>query len=249
VFPVMGTMTSIVVAETGRALLGDEALATALDAAQRELELVDHRFSHYAIDSEISTWLGGGAISPEAVADFDHVLRQCGRLSEASGGVFTVRNPSTGTLDTAGYVKGYGIRRASDVLRSQGLRDFLLCVGGDTFCSGSPVSGRPWRVAIADPGRSHGISALVELTDLGVATSGAGERGDHIWSGSGGTRGELASFTVIGPDIAEADAYATIGFAMGEHGVAWVARHNGYRSLAIRPDGSLVGDAALVSAA
>ena len=58
-----------------------------------------------------------------------------------------------------------------------------------------------------------------------------------------------ASFTVVSPDIAEADAYATIGFALGEAGIDWVANREGYRSLAIRPDGTLVGDAALVSVA
>ena len=54
---------------------------------------------------------------------------------------------------------------------------------------------------------------------------------------------------MTGPDIAEADAYATIGFAMGEDGIAWVARHDGYRSLAVRADGSVLSDAALVSVA
>jgi len=249
VFPVMGTMTSIVVAESDDARLGREQVAAALQAAQRELELVDQRFSHYAPDSDITRWLAGGAISPEAVADFDYVLRQCGRLRHDSEGVFTVKNPKTGTVDTAGYVKGYGIRRAADVLRTHGVHNFLLTVGGDTYCAGRPSADRPWRVAVADPQRPRAIAALVEVADGAVATSGTAERGDHIWNAVGPAPRALLSFTVIGPDIAEADAFATIGFAMGEAGIAWVARHEGYRSLAIRPDGSAIGDAALVSAA
>jgi thiamine biosynthesis lipoprotein len=249
VFPVMGTMASILVAEADLQRLGDAMVTRALEAAQRELELLDHRFSHYAPDSEISTWLAGGSISPEAVADFDYVLRQCGRLKDDSDGVFTVENPATGTVDTAGYVKGYAIRRAADVLRRNEIRNLLVCVGGDTYACGQPEAGRPWRVAVADPQRPRRIAALVEATDLAVATSGTAERGEHIWNGVGGAHGELASFTVIGPDVAEADAFATIGFAMGESGVDWVARHNGYWSLAIRTDGTLLGDAALVSVA
>jgi FAD:protein FMN transferase len=249
VFPVMGTMTSIVVAAADRARLGATAVDAALDAAQRELELLDHRFSHYAANSEIVTWLSGGPISPDAVADFDYVLRQCGRLSDESNGVFTLRNPRTGGVDTAGYVKGYAIRRAAEVLRQRGVRNFLLCVGGDNFCSGQPDDARPWRVAVADPQRRRAVAALVEVSDLAVATSGSSERGDHIWNPAGPERRELLSFTVVGPDIAEADAYATIGYAMGVSGIAWVAQHAGYRSLAIRTDGTLVGDAALVSAA
>jgi thiamine biosynthesis lipoprotein len=248
-FPVMGTMASILIAQTDCAVLGRAAVTSALDHARRELELLDHRFSHYTTDSEISTWLAGGAISPDAVADFDYVLRQCGRLRAESSGVFTVRNPRTGTVDTAGYVKGYAIRRAAEALRGHGVGSFLVCVGGDTYCAGHPDETRPWRVAVADPQRSHGVAALVEVSDLAVATSGSSERGEHIWRGPDPASTDLLSFTVIGPDVAEADAYATIGYAMGEAGVDWVARRNGYRSLAIRTDGTMVGDAALVSVA
>ena len=53
----------------------------------------------------------------------------------------------------------------------------------------------------------------------------------------------------MGPDIAEADAYATVGFAMGEGGMAWVSAHHGYRSLIVRTDGTVRSDVALVSAA
>jgi thiamine biosynthesis lipoprotein len=102
-------------------------------------------------------------------------------------------------------------------------------------------------VAVQDPRRSHAVLALVDATDLAVATSGTAERGDHIWRLDAVSTGIL-SFTVVGPDIAEADAFATVGFAMGESGMAWVRRHEGYRSLVVRPDGSCVSDAALVSA-
>lgn len=244
----MGTMASITVADPDGRLdcdVVDEALA----AAQRELERADRRFSHYTLDSEISVWLSGGAVSPDALADFDFVIRQCRRLRDASDGVFSMRNPRTGGVDTAGYVKGYAIRRAAEALRGRQVADFLLCVGGDTYCSGRPDRSRPWSVAVADPFRRNGVAAIVELTDAAIATSGTAERGEHIWSGRGARAGELASFTVVGPDIAEADAFATIGFAMGESGVAWVSRHDGYRSLAIRTDGTAFGDAALVSAA
>lgn len=248
-FPVMGTVASIVVATGVRDVLGADAVESALDAAQRQLEGADHRFSHYTRESEISVWLGGGSVSPEALADFDYVIRECGRLRDESGGVFTMRDPRTGGVDTAGFVKGYAIRRAAEVLRSLGVHDFMLCVGGDTYCSGHADADRPWRVGVVDPMRSKAVAAIVELTDLAIATSGTAERGDHIWNGRGPARSDLASFTVVGPDIAEADAFATIGFAMGESGVAWVAAHEGYRSLAIRPDGSAIGDAALVSVA
>jgi len=244
----MGTIASVLVARHDVHRLGDETIDRAILAARRDLEILDHRFSHYSLDSEISTWLSGGAVSPDALADFDHVLRACGRLNEDSSGVFTIKNPDSGRVDTAGYVKGFAMRRAAHTLRIFDITSFVIGVGGDTYCSGRPEQSRPWRVAVSDPRSGRGVVALVDATDTAIATSGTAERGDHIWNASRSARSEILSFTVVGPDIAEADAYATIGFAMGEPGMAWVAERAGYRSLVVRADGTLVSDADLTTA-
>ena len=57
----------------------------------------------------------------------------------------------------------------------------------------------------------------MRLREGAVATSGAYERGAHIVDPHTGRppRGVL-SVTVVGPDLATADAYATAAFAMGE---------------------------------
>jgi thiamine biosynthesis lipoprotein len=248
VFPVMGTMASIVVAEGDRERLGPAAVGTALQDARALLESMDRRFSHYRLDSDISRWSSGHDVGDEAAAEIEHVLLECGRLHADSDGVFRARNPRTGALDTAGYVKGYAIGRAAGLLRAAGLVNVVVGIGGDAYCAGRASDDRPWRVAVQDPGRSHGVLAMIEATDAAVATSGTAERGEHIWRGTAEPTTGLRSFTVVGPDIAEADAFATIGFAMGEAGMAWVNRHDGYRSLVVRTDATVVSDAALVSA-
>ncbi len=250
VFPVMGTVASLVIADQDVDALGRAAVDAALRSTRAVLESMDRRFSHYRRDSDISRWVAGDDVAPDAAEEIAHVLGECGRLHADSEGVFRARNPRTGALDTAGFVKGYAIARAAAHLRDLGAGGFMVGVGGDVHCTGRASDGRPWRVAIQDPHASHGVLALVEAVDSAVATSGTAERGDHIWRpdtrpvGSG-----LRSFTVMGPDIAEADAYATVGFAMGESGMAWVAAHDGYRSLIVRTDGTVTSDAALVSAA
>lgn len=252
VFPVMGTVSSIVVPDHEVGRVGRDAVDAALHEARLELERMDLRFSHYSVHSDISRWIAGDDLAPEILADIEHVLRQCGRLHADSDGVFRPRNPRTGSLDTAGYVKGYAIGRAADELRRHGLSSFVVGVGGDAAFAGRPTPDRPWQVAIQDPARRFGVAAVLPVVDGAVATSGATERGDHIWGVAAGTAAEgggLASFSVVGPDIAEADAFATIGFAMGEDGVDWVARHEGYRSVIVRADGSVRSDAALVSVA
>ena len=49
----------------------------------------------------------------------------------------------------------------------------------------------------------------------------------------------LRSVTVVGPDLSVADAYATAALAMGERGLAWLAKRvaDGYESAAVTDDG------------
>jgi thiamine biosynthesis lipoprotein len=76
-----------------------------------------------------------------------------------------------------------------------------------------------------------------------VATSGAYERGRHIVDPhTGAPPAGVLSVTVIGPDLATADAYATAAFAMGEAGPAWTARLRGYDAMTV-----LTGDAVLAT--
>jgi thiamine biosynthesis lipoprotein len=43
--------------------------------------------------------------------------------------------------------------------------------------------------------------------------------------------------TVVGPDLALADAYATAAFVMGVDGLTWVHQHSGYGAFATLADG------------
>ena len=254
VFPVMGTTASIVVAQADVLSLGAERVNEALTDVEHLLKAMDARFSHYRGDSDISRWQAGEAIDAVALDDIEFVLAQCAELERASGGVFTVRDPRTGLLDTAGFVKGHAIGRAAGLLDQSGIANAMVGVGGDVQCSGRASQDRPWRVAVQDPRQRMGVLAVIDATDLAVATSGRSERGDHLWSltwdGAQLREDEVIdSFTVVGPRIDKADAYATIGYAMGESGIGWVARQEGYRSVVVRGDGSVAGDAALVSPA
>ena len=42
--------------------------------------------------------------------------------------------------------------------------------------------------------------------------------------------------TIVGPELATADAYATAAFAMGEAGVNWSSRLPGYEAMTILQD-------------
>ena len=78
---------------------------------------------------------------------------------------------------------------------------------------------------------------MLAVEDLGVATSGEYERGAHILDPhTARPPAGLLSGTIVGPDLAIADAYATAAFAMGADGPAWTASLEGYDAMCISSD-------------
>jgi thiamine biosynthesis lipoprotein len=210
----------------------------ALDQVVAWLHWVDRTFSTYRDDSDISR-LGRGELdildcAPE-VAD---VLRRCAALNQETDGYFDCH--AGGRLDPSGYVKGWAIERASDMLIAAGSVNHCVNGGGDVQCCGSAAADRPWGVGIADPLRPRATIATVTGPDLAVATSGIAERGRHIVDPHTGARpAVLASVTVYGRRLADVDAYATAAFAMGERAAGWLTR-KALSALLVRADGRLV---------
>ena len=248
-FPVMGTMASVAVAQEDVRVLGQEVVDRAVADARAELDRVEQVFSHYRSDSDITRWANGEVLDDASRVEIELVLAECAHLTALSDGDFLIVDPRTGELDTAGYVKGYGIENAVAVLRDAGLSDFALGVGGDAYFAGEITPGQAWRVAVQDPRDSGSVVAVLEARDCAVATSGRAERGDHVWSRPGSDRSDLLSATVVGPSVALADAFATVAFAKGARGLDWIGQQQDYRCLIMQADGSTLSTAALVSAA
>jgi FAD:protein FMN transferase len=202
-----------------------------LEPAFAGLREADAVFSTYREDSDIRRLDRGEAALADVHPDVDAVLTACLQLGRATGGFFSVR--PAGRLDPSGYVKGWAVARAADALAAAGARRFCINAGGDVI-----ARGQPWRVGIRHPQERDELAAVVEVEDLAVATSGEYERGGHILDPHTGRRPTgLLSVTIVGPDLALADAYATAAFAMGgEAGPAWTAGLDGYEALCITGD-------------
>jgi thiamine biosynthesis lipoprotein len=85
------------------------------------------------------------------------------------------------------------------------------------------------------------VAAVLRTRGLAVATSGSYERGAHVVDPRTGRAPQgVASVTVLGPDLATADAYSTAAFAMGAEGPAWTAGLEGYDALTILADGRVL---------
>lgn len=197
---------------------------------------VDRRFSTFKPDSEVSRLQRGEVRLDDCSADLRTVLARCADLWRETDGYFDVY--AGGRLDPSGYVKGWAVQVASEMLTAAGAVNHLVDAGGDIQTRGRPTAGEEWRIGIRHPWEGSKICWAVSGTDLAVATSGTYERGLHVIDPRTGLPdGHLRSVTVIGRDLALADAYATTAVAMGERGPAWLRTLHDHEFLVITEDG------------
>lgn len=229
---VMGTVVSF-------ALTGpEEASRVAVTRACAELHRIDARFSPWRSDSAVSRLRRGELDPDELPDDLADVLARCRRARRLSAGWF---DPwaMPGGVDPTGLVKGWAIERAASIVRAGEVTAGVISGGGDIACFGTPRGGGPWRIGIRHPWRADALAAVVELDGGGVATSGTYERGEHLIDPRTQTpRARLASATVIGPDLALADALATALAVAGTDLLARVDRLADYEAHLVGLDGT-----------
>ena len=150
----------------------------------------------------------------------------------------TLRKARAGVrLDLSAVAKGYAVDRAQAALTEAGFEAFFLEVGGEVFARGGSGVRDDWMVGIeapsADPLAPRRVFTSLYVTGVGVATSGDyrnlrelnGELQSHIFDPRTGepVSKALGSVTVIAPDCATADAYATAAMVMGlDRGMEWL---------------------------
>ena len=199
------------------------------------LREVDATFSTYREDSDISRLDRGELSLADCRPEVDEVLTRCMALERTTGGFFSVR--PAGRLDPSGFVKGWAVAEAARRLAGAGAERFCIDAAGDVVAHGRPEPERPWRVGIRHPAQHERLAAVLGVEDLAVATSGEYERGAHILDPhTGRSPSGLLSVTVVGPDLATADAYATAAFAMGADGPEWTASLGGYDAMCVTSD-------------
>ena len=222
----------------------DDAGRDGLDDAVAWLHHVDETFSTYRIDSPISR-LGRGELTLDDVSDeIRSILLLCERLRHETNGAFdalAVPAPNGTTLDPSGVVKGWSIEQAAHILERYGHTDFLINGGGDIAVRGVAAPGRPWRIGIRSPHDAKAIAVAVDARGpMAIATSGSYERGAHIVDPfTGAPVADVASVTVIGPDLTLADAYATAVYVMGAVGLEWLTHRGEYEGCVIAHDGEM----------
>ncbi|MDX6513366.1 MAG: FAD:protein transferase [Gaiellaceae bacterium] len=221
-----------------------------LDTVFDWLRLVDATFSTYKADSEICRLNRGELALADTSPDVQEVLARCDELRAETRGYFDVHAASPDSIDPSGLVKGWSVDRAAAILDEAGVQNYAVNAGGDMRLAGRAVPELCWRVGIQHPLQRDQVAAVVEAGDLAVATSGAYARGDHVLDPHTHRPPEgVFSVTVVGPDLATADAYATAAFAMGpKAGPSWTARLRGYEAMTILADETVLSTSAFPAA-
>ncbi|HEY0769885.1 MAG TPA: FAD:protein FMN transferase, partial [Sphingobacteriaceae bacterium] len=133
-------------------------------------------------------------------------------------------------VDFGGIGQGYGVDVISDFLLSQGVRNFLVELGGEGFASGRNLQrGEKWKVGIVNPlmpKDEQELMGYAVLEDEAFTTSGNyfnyrvidGKKYGHTISPVTGfpVDHELISVSLFAPDCSTADAWDTAFFVGGK---------------------------------
>lgn len=189
---------------------------------------IDKLFSTYKEDSLISK-INRGFNPLYCSKEIQEILILSEKTKQETFGYFDVFKD--GYLDPSGIVKGYAIWKAAQMLKEKGVINFYIEAGGDIQAHGDYKlqEQEGWQVGIRNPFNINQVVKRLNIKNKGVATSGRYIRGDHIYNPKTNRKADqILSLTVIGPNIYEADRFATAAFAMGRSGINFIQSLSGF---------------------
>lgn len=213
---------------------GQEAIANVFEY----FEYIDKKFSIYKQNSEISRINRGELKEENYSSDMKEILLLAEKTKNETKDFFNIKKADE-ELDPSGIVKGWAIWQAGLLLKKAGLEYFFIDAGGDIeACVANPKT-QAWSVGIRNPFKAEEIVKVLSVSNIGVATSGNYERGDHIYNPHNPKEknSDIVSLTVIGPNVYEADRFATAAFAMGRAGIRFIESLLGFEAYVIDKDG------------
>lgn len=196
---------------------------------------VDEKFSTYKDNSEIGLINQGKIQLKDYSLDMRTILNLANQTKRETDGYFDIYRK--GQIDPSGVVKGWAIWQASQILQKLGVHNFYIDAGSDIQTSGKKLNNKPWTIGIKNPFQQDQIIKILQLEGEGVATSGNYIRGSHIYNPLGSLDESVVSLTVIGPNVLEADRFATAAFAMGQKGIEFIEKLAGLEGYLVQKDG------------
>lgn len=178
----------------------------------------------------INAWgFGKESTTPADTAHIDSLMQFVGldKIRISAGKI--IKSDPRVEMNLSAIAKGYGCDCVADMLKRNGVTDYMVEIGGEITVGGVSPRGDKWSIAIDKPiftdSVVHSSLAVLTFTDAGLATSGNyrnfheenGQRFGHTMDAHTGrpAHTDVLSVTVIAPTSMEADAYATASMAMG----------------------------------
>ncbi len=127
-------------------------------------------------------------------------------------------------LDYGAIGKGYAVDQVAEILKAYGIKDFLLNFGGNILALGNRKDAKGWDVGIQDPFHKDKVLTEVNVSGVGIATSGdyekyfviGGRKYSHIIDPVEGFPVEgLSSVVVLAGSAEAADVLSTAFSVMG----------------------------------
>jgi FAD:protein FMN transferase len=212
-----------------------------IDMVFAYFESVEKRFSVFKDDSEITLINKGELSQSQYSKDMKTVFALAEKTKKETNGYFDIVTPA-GKYNPSGLVKGWAIYNASLLLLEKGFKNFYVEAGGDIQAYGLNGQGTKWSVGIQNPFDPSQIVKVIRLKDMGIATSGSYRRGQHIYDphNANALLAAIVSISVIGPNVYEADKFATAAFAMGAQGINFIENLKGFEGYMIDKDGMAI---------
>lgn len=146
------------------------------------------------------------------------------------GRTVQLKNPRT-KLDLGAVAKGYISGKMAQFLKSEGIENAIINLGGNVVAVGKKHDGSPWKVGIRKPEKDASkILGATSVKDKVVITSGvyermfklSGKKYHHILNPKTGypISSDLTGVTLITSidNAGECDAYSTVSLLMGKAG-------------------------------
>lgn len=193
------------------------------------------RDTHGAFDITVAPLVNAWGFGFESSQGVDSLtidsLRQyVGMANVFYDGEQIIKADSCVKLDCSAIAKGYGCDVVAALFDRKGVKNYMVEIGGEIVVKGINSKRNRWTIGINKPvedslAQSSELQTIVHVTDVAMATSGNyrnyyyrdGKKYAHTIDPRTGypVQHSILSATVLAPDCAMADAYATSFMVLG----------------------------------
>lgn len=179
----------------------------------------------------VNAW-GFGFESSQGVDSLtiDSLCQYIGMSNVYYDGEQIIKTDSCVKLDCSAIAKGYGCDVVAALFNSKGIRNYMIEIGGEIVVKGINAKRNRWSIGINKPvddslALASELQTILHVSDIAMATSGNyrnfyyrdGKKVAHTIDPRTGypVQHSILSATVLAPDCATADAYATSFMVLG----------------------------------